>query len=353
MFIEYLKHKQLKRTLTLDQLLDIYVEKELLQSSYSIETKNNYLSVVKMLKKDAIVQKKVIQIQTVDLQEYFNHQIFGKSRSNAYAAVLTNAFQYAIYPMYIIHDNPMKYVKLKSRNEQQIFSSLHQKQQTITHDQYKKIISYLKIRNNPHLLPIQIAYYTGLRIGEVIALSWDDIHLDEQYLIVQRAIVLNRRTQNRLEFTTPKRNKTRIVYFPNTLKEILIEEKHKNRPIKNYYKQIKEDNEIHYPIGTGIIDTPDKISINLVCTKPNGAFINRRSLAAICSRLNKYIPELQNFHFHMLRHTYATNLLQRNMNSQQVKELLGHQDIRTTMNVYSHNNQNELLQKVKVLDELE
>lgn len=135
MFIEYLKHKHLKRTLTLDQLLDIYVEIELLQSSYSIGTKNNYLSVVKMLKKDAIIQKKVIQIQTIDLQEYFNHQIFSKSRSNAYAAVLTNAFQYAIYPMHIIHDNPMKYVKLKSRNEQQIFSNLHQKQQTITHDQ--------------------------------------------------------------------------------------------------------------------------------------------------------------------------------------------------------------------------
>ena len=54
----------------------------------------------------------------------------------------------------------------------------------------------------------------------------------------------------------------------------------------------------------------------------------------------------------MLRHTYASNLLQRNITSQQVKELLGHQDIRTTINVYSHNNQQELLEKVKVLDEL-
>lgn len=55
----------------------------------------------------------------------------------------------------------------------------------------------------------------------------------------------------------------------------------------------------------------------------------------------------------MLRHTYASNLLQRNITSQQVKELLGHQDIRTTMNVYSHYDQKELLEKVKVLDELQ
>lgn len=165
-------------------------------------------------------------------------------------------------------------------------------------------------------------------------------------------MLLNCEGKNRLEFTAPKRNKTRIVYFPNTLKEILIKEKQFNKPIKNYYIKQTENNAIHYPIYSGNINCSNQIPINLVCTKQDGSFINRRSLATICSRLNNYIPELSNFHFHMLRHTYASNLLQRNITSQQVKELLGHQDIRTTMNVYSHYDQKELLEKVKVLDEL-
>ena len=165
-------------------------------------------------------------------------------------------------------------------------------------------------------------------------------------------MLLNCEGKNRLEFTAPKRNKTRIVYFPNTLKEILIKEKQFNKPIKNYYIKQTENNVIHYPFNSGKIKCSNQIPINLVCTKQDGSFINRRSLTTICSRLNNYIPELSNFHFHMLRHTYATNLLQRNITSQQVKELLGHQDIRTTMNVYSHYDQKELLEKVKVLDEL-
>ncbi len=356
MFIKYLQQKQIKNKITLEELLDSYKQNELLQSTYTIGSKNNYLSVIKMLKKDMIVKKKVSQINTTILQEYFNTLVnqksFSKSRILAYAALLTNVFDYAIYPLQIIALNPMKHIKLVHQTEQDIFSNLNQKQETITHEQYQKIVSYLQSKNNPHLLPIQIAYYTGLRIGEVVALTWDDINLDQQYLIVQRAMVLNCEGKNRLEFTAPKRNKTRIVYFPNTLKEILIKEKQFNKPIKNYYIKQTENNVIHYPIYSGSIICSTQIPINLVCTRQDGSFINRRSLATICTRLNKYIPELSNFHFHMLRHTYASNLLQRNINSQQVKELLGHQDIRTTMNVYSHNDQKELLEKVKVLDEL-
>ena len=48
---------------------------------------------------------------------------------------------------------------------------LKQKQETITHEQYQMIVSYLQSKNNPHLLTIQISYYTGLRIGEVVALT--------------------------------------------------------------------------------------------------------------------------------------------------------------------------------------
>ena len=39
--------------------------------------------------------------------------------------------------------------------------------------------------DNPALLPIQIAYYTGLRIGEVCGLTWQDVNLDKQYLTVR------------------------------------------------------------------------------------------------------------------------------------------------------------------------
>ena len=58
---------------------------------------------------------------------------------------------------------------------------------TLTHEQFRALEDFLKKKENPALLPIQIAYYTGLRIGEVCALTWQDVNLDEQYLTVPPA----------------------------------------------------------------------------------------------------------------------------------------------------------------------
>ena len=51
---------------------------------------------------------------------------------------------------------------------------------TISYEQYKTLTDYLKEEENPALLPIQIAYYTRFRIGEVCVLTWQDIDLKEQ-----------------------------------------------------------------------------------------------------------------------------------------------------------------------------
>ena len=48
---------------------------------------------------------------------------------------------------------------------------------TISYEQYLQLEDFLKKKDNPALLPIQIAYYTGLRIGEVCGLTWQDIKM--------------------------------------------------------------------------------------------------------------------------------------------------------------------------------
>ena len=49
---------------------------------------------------------------------------------------------------------------------------------TISYEQYLQLEDFLKKKDNPALLPIQIAYYTGLRIGEGCGLTWQDINLE-------------------------------------------------------------------------------------------------------------------------------------------------------------------------------
>ena len=45
---------------------------------------------------------------------------------------------------------------------------------------------------------------------------------------------------------------------------------------------------------------------------------------------------MDDFHFHLLRHTYTTNLLSHGAAPKDVQELLGHSDVSTTMNIYAH-----------------
>ena len=125
---------------------------------------------------------------------------------------------------------------------------------TITHRQYKDIVRYLSEKNNPALLPVQIAYYTGLRLGEVCALLWRDIDLDNQCITVRRSMRYNS-IRHITEIGMPKRNKTRKVDFGNKLLEILKCEKARQEMFAgnkycfgNYFKKGKENGREHYDV---------------------------------------------------------------------------------------------------------
>ena len=91
--------------------------------------------------------------------------------------------------------NPMQYVKI--RHKQETYELFNDDCEdgltvpTISYEQYKALTDYLKKKDNPALLPIQIAYYTGLWIGEVCALTWQDIDLKEQTITVRRSMRYN------------------------------------------------------------------------------------------------------------------------------------------------------------------
>ena len=91
--------------------------------------------------------------------------------------------------------------------------------QPIPHDNYVKPIVYLKKKNPSAVLPIQIAYYAGLRIGEVCGLTWQDINLEEQYLTVKRSVHYDNAKHKKIIGPT-KRKKVRTVDFGDTLTAI-------------------------------------------------------------------------------------------------------------------------------------
>lgn len=189
--------------ITVGDLLDMWVEEELKPGNLSNGTVMSYVGTVARIKKHPIAQRKLKTVTADHLQSYMDLLSFGgknpdgttaKALSKGYirlfSAVLQGAFRFAVFPKKLITFNPMQYVvRRQKKNVIELFSDVDEAATpTVTHKQYLKLTEYLKVKQNPALLPIQIAYYTGLRIGEVCGLTWSDINLDEQYLTVRRSI---------------------------------------------------------------------------------------------------------------------------------------------------------------------
>jgi integrase len=102
----------------------------------------------------------------------------------------------------------------------------------ITHEQYLELKAFLTKKNNPALLPIQIAYFTGVRIGEACGLTWQDIDLKEQCLTIRRSMRYNP-NRKKTELGPTKRKKIRTVDFCDTLAGILREAK-KNQMLNSF-----------------------------------------------------------------------------------------------------------------------
>ncbi|MCI9086734.1 MAG: site-specific integrase [Clostridia bacterium] len=362
------------KNVTLGDLLDMWIDEEVKPGNLSNGTVMAYEGTIRRIKQHPIGKRKLKSITSDHLQSYMDLLSFGDKNNKAlskgymrlFSAVLQGSFRFAVFPKRLITFNPMQYVIRREKKEEvNIFENDNNgsETQTITHNQYLKLTEYLKDKNNPALLPLQIAYYTGLRIGEVCGLTWQDINLDEQYLTVRRSMRYNGE-RHKTEIGVTKRNKIRTVNICDTLTVILRKtktEQMKNR-LKygnlyslNYYKTVKEKERTYYEVYTLSMteEKPeDYKEINFVCTHADGVFESTSAVGQMCRTVRKKVKGLENFHFHLLRHTFTSNLLSNGAAPKDVQELLGHADVSTTMNIYAHSTRESKHNSTKLLDKV-
>ncbi|KKB35079.1 site-specific integrase [Bacillus thermotolerans] len=157
-----------------------------------------------------------------------------------------------------------------------------------------------------------ISIFTGMRQGEILGLRWKDIDFEEQIIFVRQTL-----TQN-AEIKTGAKNLTsvRSIHIPNKL----IDE------LKIYRRQVIQEKLLH---GQGYHDND-----LVVCTGDGKPIIPRNFRKEFYNLTAKMgLPKIR---FHDLRHTHATILIQQNINVKLISERLGHADIETTLNTYSH-----------------
>ena len=365
---------------TVGMLLDMWVEEELKPGSLSNGTVMAYQGTVNRIKQHPIGSRKLKTVTADHLQAYMDFLSFGgtnpdgttaKALSKGYlrlfSAVLQGVFRFAVFPKRLITFNPMQYVVWRGKKEDyDLFSDEDgntDSTPTLSHEQYLKLEEFLKKKDNPALLPIQIAYYTGLRIGEVCGLTWQDVNLDKQYLTVRRSMRYNG-ARHKTEIGATKRKKVRTVDFCNTLAAILKAaktEQHKNRLQYgglyhlNYYTEVKEKDRTYYEVYS--LPRTDEIpegykEISFVCLRPDGAYESPSTVGIMCRTASRKVEGLEGFHFHQLRHTFTSNLLSNGAAPKDVQELLGHADVSTTMNIYAHATREAKRTSARLLDKV-
>lgn len=167
-----------------------------------------------------------------------------------------------------------------------------------------------------------IAFYTGMRKGEINALKWSDI--DNNIVHIRRSVTQKVKGQN---METPPKNRTsyRDIQIPRRLVDIL--KKHKERQQKE--KRFTDD----FRVCGGYTVLSD---------------------TSIENRNKKFAAEadLPHIRIHDFRHSHASLLANEGINIQEIARRLGHAKIEMTWNTYSHLYPREEERAVKILDSI-
>ncbi len=197
-----------------------------------------------------------------------------------------------------------------------------------TPEQFKKYIAAAKetIKNPSDracYVFFNVAYFTGMRKGEINALKWSDI--DGNIIHVRRSVAQKIKGQPIVE--TPPKNKSsyRDIQIPNRLMAVLDEQ-------RAYHKAIRKD-----------------ISDLRVCGGENCI-----SDTAIENHNKDYAKkaDLPHIRIHDFRHSHASLLANEGINIQEIARRLGHSKIEMTWNTYSHLYPREEERAVKILDNI-
>lgn len=243
-----------------------------------------------------------------------------------YHAVIHSALKYAVKTDMLIQNVADKVDRPRKNSFQPVFLSA---------DEMQKMFEAL--RGTKLELPVLVAAFYGLRRGEVVGLKWDAIDFERNTITIKH-IVTNAKIDGKCEIVCADRAKTksslRSLPLVSNIREKLLalreQQKENRRVCGNCYSK-KYD-------GYVFVDAM-------------GNIFNPRSVTDNFSKLLEQ-NGLRHIRFHDLRHSCASLLLANDVPLKHIQEWLGHSDIGTTANIYSHLDYKSKITSANVMDNI-
>ena len=317
-----------------------HLKKEALQMGrINKNTFKTNMDALKRMQKEKFVNKSITKVSRADLLSYFESiRHYSESTIKKQYEIISQAFAYAFYQKIITINFFEGYNKIAMPSSEAGSEPIT----ALTIEEEKKLISYLA--NTPdstckHKYLFLLQLTTGMRIGECLTLSTDDVDMENGKLSIKRTLTKDTEG-NTIIGTTAKTYSGKRTLNLNTMSRMALE-----GALKNYHHNeesllfCKDDGSLY---DEGSINS----ALKRICIK--------------CGiRVRNYISKsgkdetTSDVHSHMLRHTFATRCFELNVNIKTVQYLLGHSSAETTMDIYTHISTEQVKKEIQAINTLD
>lgn len=282
--------------------------------------------------KESIGNYLLKDIKTIHIQKIYNEmhrQGLSLGTIQIVNSVLNNLFSQAVKNDYLMKNPCMGAILPKGEKKEPRVLTF-----------YEQTLFLAAISGDFYEPLYQIALCTGLRIGELSALTWEDIDFEKKNLSVSRTLLYQKdyhTGEYGFRFQTPKSGSSKRI-VPLIPDAVQILKKHQ----KAQKAYIMANREEWNPV--------DEMN-NLIFTTRHGTPVQEahmvKRLAAVTGKMNRLEKEIaakenrmpciiENITPHTLRHSFATRAFENGLAPKTVQELLGHSNMNITMDLYTH-----------------
>lgn len=290
--------------MTVDTWFNYWIE-NIKTNTVRVSTVNHYMDRYKYNIKDIIGNMIISNVKPIHCQNIINNMI-----SKGYATTSMTQTRITLHTMFsaavendIIIKNPVtKNVKCPKKKKKDT--------RVLTIEEQERFLEVAK--TSSYYRQYQVILQTGLRIGELIGLKWEDVDFSSRTISIQRSVKFH--TQDKFTVSEPKSLAGyRTIPLTQLAYDILMDIK----------KERKKKTLIN-------IEFKDYVFLNKN-GRPTTNIVYNNALRKICKR-----AEIEKFSVHTLRHTFATRCIEANMRPKTLQEILGHSNISVTMDLYVH-----------------